>query len=124
MYIGTRKVLKPGDKMSGRHGNKVVVSKVVPEEDMPYMEDGTPIDIILDPLGIPSRMNIGQIFETHRGWICHKTGEYIAIPPFAKDSKEAVERDLEKAGLPKSGQVILYDGKTGDPFEFKSNHWL
>lgn len=113
-----RKV-KVGDKLVGRHGNKGVVSKVLPEEEMPYLADGTPIDLVLSPLSVPSRMNIGQILETHLGWAAHKLG-YIAISPALLGAdKEDIKRELKEAGLPESGQITVYDGRTGLPFPRK-----
>ena len=117
VYIARKRKLSVGDKMAGRHGNKGVVSIVVPEEDMPYLPDGTPVDIILNPLGVPSRMNLGQIFETHLGWAAGELNEYMATPVFDGATFEEVNRTLEEAGLPPSGKTVLYDGKTGDPFE-------
>jgi len=110
-----RKV-KVGDKLVGRHGNKGIVSKILAEEEMPYLADGTPIDLVLSPLSVPSRMNIGQILETHLGWAAHKLN-YIAISPalLGADQKD-IKRELKEAGLPESGQTTLYDGKTGLPF--------
>ncbi len=110
-----RKV-KVGDKISGRHGNKGVISKILPPEEMPFLKDGTPIDLILSPLSVPSRMNIGQILETHLGWAAKKLG-YLAISPaMLGASEEDIKEELEKAGLPRSGQITLYDGRTGKPF--------
>ncbi|OIO45676.1 MAG: DNA-directed RNA polymerase subunit beta [Parcubacteria group bacterium CG1_02_37_13] len=110
-----RKV-KVGDKLAGRHGNKGIVSIILPEEEMPYLADGTPVDIVLNPLGVVSRMNIGQILETHLGWAAHELG-YLAITPsmLGADEKD-IKEELKKAGLPESGQITLYDGKTGLPF--------
>jgi len=111
----TRKV-KVGDKLVGRHGNKGVVSRVLPEAEMPFLADGTPIDLVISPLSVPSRMNLGQILETHLGWAAHKLN-YIAISPaLLGANKEDVKRELKEAGLPDSGQVTVYDGKTGLPF--------
>lgn len=110
-----RKV-KVGDKLVGRHGNKGVVSKILPESEMPFLADGTPIDLVLSPLSVPSRMNIGQILETHLGWAAHKLN-YIAISPALLGAhKEDVKKELKEAGLPESGQVTVYDGRTGLPF--------
>ena len=168
VHLAVKRRLQPGDKMAGRHGNKGVVSKIVPVEDMPYMEDGTPVDIVLNPLGVPSRMNIGQILETHLGWAAkglgHKIGAALrakasadevrsllttiynangkledmnalsdgeviemadnltkgvpfATPVFDGAHEDEIEKMLEIAGLPLRGQVTLYDGRTGDPFE-------
>jgi len=111
----TRKV-KVGDKLVGRHGNKGVVSKILPEAEMPFLADGTPIDLVISPLSVPSRMNIGQILETHLGWAAHKLN-YLAISPALLGAdKEDIKRELKEAGLPESGQVTLYDGRTGLPF--------
>src|SRR5690606_34157599 len=168
VYLAVKRRIQPGDKMAGRHGNKGVVSMIVPVEDMPFTADGTPVDIVLNPLGVPSRMNIGQILETHLGWaakglgqkigqmleakakvaelrefldkvynsegqkenlnaltdeeiveLCHnlKDGVPMASPVFDGATEEEIKRMLKLAGLPESGQTILYDGRTGDPFE-------
>lgn len=113
VYVAEKRKLSVGDKMSGRHGNKGVVSIIVPEEDMPYMEDGTPVDVILNPLGVPSRMNIGQVLETHLGWAAKKLNIKIATPVFDGISVKEIEGLLEKAELPKSGKVALHDGISG-----------
>jgi len=105
-----------GDKLAGRHGNKGVISKILPEEDMPYLEDGTPIEIILNPLGVVSRMNIGQISETHLGWAAQRLGYKTCSPPFSGVSVDEIKKELTKAGLPESGKVTLYDGRSGEPF--------
>jgi DNA-directed RNA polymerase subunit beta len=111
--------IKVGDKLAGRHGNKGVVSKILPEEEMPFLEDGTPVDIVLNPLGVVSRMNIGQILETHLGWAAKKLG-YLAISPALLGATEQdIRKELKQAGLPESGQVTLYDGRTGKPFPKK-----
>ena len=111
--------IKVGDKVAGRHGNKGVVSKILPEEEMPFMADGTPVDIVLNPMGVVSRMNIGQILETHLGLAAKKLG-YLAISPGLLGANESdIKAELKKAGLPESGQVLLYDGKTGEPFPRK-----
>ena len=112
-----RRKLSVGDKMAGRHGNKGVISRVVPEEDMPYLEDGTPVEIILNPLGVPSRMNVGQILETHLGWAAAKLGNKYATPVFDGASIAEIKEELKKAGLPESGQTMIYDGRTGDKFD-------
>ncbi len=112
----TRKITV-GDKLAGRHGNKGVISRVVPVEDMPYLEDGTPIDIIISPLSVISRMNLGQLLETHLGWAASKLGYKAAIPSFGGFKEENLFAELKKAGLPDSGKVTLYDGKTGQPLE-------
>jgi len=106
-----------GDKLAGRHGNKGVIAKILPEEDMPYLADGTPVDIVLNPLGVASRMNIGQILETHLGWAAHALGKQEISPALAGVKEENIKEELRKANLPESGQVILYDGRTGEPFE-------
>ncbi len=105
-----------GDKLAGRHGNKGVISKILAEEDMPYLSDGTPVDIILNPLGVASRMNIGQILETHLGWAASKIGYRAITPSLDGATEEDIKIELKKAGLPESGKVILYDGQTGEPF--------
>jgi DNA-directed RNA polymerase subunit beta len=170
VYIAMKRKLSVGDKMSGRHGNKGIISRILPEEDMPYLEDGTPVEIILNPLGVPSRMNVGQILETHLGWaakglgwkieeflkkhfnpnllrrkvkeiysskevneyleqatdeaildLARRLGEgiFVSVPVFDGASEEEIRNLLEKAGLPTSGQTILYDGRTGEPFHQK-----
>ena len=106
-----------GDKLSGRHGNKGVISIVLPEEDMPYTEDGTPVDIILSPLGVPSRMNLGQIFEMHLGMAANSLGYQAIVPPFLGTTHEEIAEELKKAGLPESGKLKPYDGRTGEAFE-------
>jgi len=120
VYVAKKRKLKVGDKMAGRHGNKGVVAKIVPEEDMPYMEDGTPVDICLNPLGVPSRMNLGQIYETILGWAAKELGVKFASPIFDGATQEQVEEQLEEAGLPKDGRVTLYDGRTGEPMDQKT----
>jgi DNA-directed RNA polymerase subunit beta len=117
VYVAKKRKLQVGDKMAGRHGNKGVIAKVVPVEDMPYMEDGTPVDILLNPLGVPSRMNLGQIYETILGWAAKKLGVKFASPIFDGASYDQVQEQLEKAGLPKDGRVMLYDGKTGQKMD-------
>jgi DNA-directed RNA polymerase subunit beta len=113
IYIAKRRKLAVGDKMAGRHGNKGVVAAIVPEEDMPYMEDGSPVDIVLNPLGVPSRMNLGQVFETHLGWVAKALGVHVATPVFDGATLTEIRGLLEEAGLPKSGKTTLYDGRTG-----------
>jgi len=117
VYVATKRKLSVGDKMAGRHGNKGVVAKILPEEDMPYLPDGTPVDVVLNPLGVPSRMNLGQILETHLGWAAHELGYHAATPVFNGAAIETIKDELEKAGLPKTGKTVLYDGRTGEPFE-------
>ena len=116
VYVARKRRLTIGDKMAGRHGNKGVVARIVPEEDMPYMVDGTPVDLILNPLGVPSRLNVGQIFETHLGWAAHKSGVFFECPIFEGGSEEEIKRYLEAADIPIKGKVTLYDGRTGEPF--------
>jgi len=106
-----------GDKMAGRHGNKGVIARILPIEDMPYLEDGTPVDMILNPLGVGKRMNIGQIFETHLGWAAHALGYTVASPVFDGVTIDQIKGELKKAGLPEDGKVQLFDGGTGDPFQ-------
>ncbi|HQU09234.1 MAG: DNA-directed RNA polymerase subunit beta, partial [Verrucomicrobia bacterium 21-51-4] len=114
VYIATKRKIQVGDKMAGRHGNKGVVAKIVAEEDMPFLPDGTPIQIVLNPLGVPSRMNVGQVLETHLGWACQKLGIKIATPVFDGISEKDVREYLKQAKLPVSGKAILFDGRTGD----------
>ena len=106
-----------GDKLSGRHGNKGVISVILPEEEMPFMSDGTPVDIILTPLGVPSRMNLGQILEMHLGYAAHTLGYQAIVPPFGGATVSEIKDELVKAGMPESGKVTLYDGRTGDAFD-------
>ncbi len=116
-YVAMKRKIQMGDKMAGRHGNKGVVAMVLPEEDMPYLPDGAPVDIVLNPLGVPSRMNVGQILETHLGWAAKTLGLYVASPVFEGPEESEIKTLLKKAGLPKSGQITLYDGKTGESFD-------
>jgi len=117
VYIAMKRKLSVGDKMAGRHGNKGVIAKIVPEEDMPYLPDGTPVEIVLNPLGVPSRMNVGQILETHLGWVAHTLGRYYGTPVFDGAVERDIKAQLKEAGLPTSGKVLLCDGLTGQPFE-------
>jgi len=117
VYVAMKRKIQVGDKMAGRHGNKGVISIVVPEEDMPYMPDGTPVDIILNPLGVPSRMNVGQILETHLGWAAKELDIYVSTPVFEGAREDEIKSLLKEANLPSSGQITLYDGKTGMPFQ-------
>jgi DNA-directed RNA polymerase subunit beta len=117
VYVATKHNLNVGDKMAGRHGNKGVVSKIMPEEDMPYLEDGTPVDIVLNPLGVPSRMNVGQILETHLGIAAKKLGVRFATPAFDGATEKDITDALTEAGLPTSGKFTLYDGRTGAAME-------
>jgi DNA-directed RNA polymerase subunit beta len=115
VYIATKRVISVGDKMAGRHGNKGVIAKILPVEDMPYLEDGTPLQIMLNPLGVPSRMNVGQILETHLGWAGARLGFQAITPVFDGASEEDINACLAEAGLPRHGKTRLYDGRTGDP---------
>ena len=115
--IAQKRKIGAGDKMAGRHGNKGVISRVLPIEDMPFLPDGTPVDIILNPLGVPHRMNIGQIMETHLGWAAEALGMKVASPVFDGAPEEKIEDLLERAGLPREGKVVLYDGRSGNAFD-------
>ncbi len=117
IYIATKRVISVGDKMAGRHGNKGVISKVMPEEDMPYLRDGTPVDIILNPLGVPSRMNVGQILETHLGYAAAKLGFKAITPVFDGATEDEIKKVLKEANLHESGKSWLFDGRTGERFE-------
>ena len=116
-YIAMKRKLSVGDKMAGRHGNKGVISRIVPEEDMPYLPDGQPVEIILNPLGVPSRMNVGQVLETHLGWAAAKLGVHFATPVFDGATEKDIKAQLTTADLPTSGKINLFDGVTGQPFE-------
>ncbi len=115
--VGELRKIAVGDKLAGRHGNKGVIAKILPIEDMPYLEDGTPVDIVLNPLGVASRMNLGQVLETHLGWAASKLGYRAISPPFAGAKEGEIQAELQKAGLPTSGKITLYDGRTSEPFE-------
>ncbi|MGB9846320.1 MAG: DNA-directed RNA polymerase subunit beta, partial [Desulfotomaculales bacterium] len=119
VYVAQKRKISEGDKMAGRHGNKGVIARILPEEDMPFLPDGTPVEVVLNPLGVPSRMNLGQVLETHLGWAARALGYYIVSPVF----NGALERDildfLRRAGLPENGKITLYDGRTGEPFDQK-----
>jgi len=120
--VAERRKIREGDKLAGRHGNKGVISKVLPIEDMPFMEDGTPVDMVLNPLGVPSRMNIGQVLETHLGWAAYEGIDsdettYVATPVFDGATEKEIVQSLKKAGLPETGKAKLYDGRSGEPFE-------
>ncbi|MBI5770969.1 MAG: DNA-directed RNA polymerase subunit beta [Verrucomicrobia bacterium] len=117
VYIATKQKLEVGDKMAGRHGNKGVVAKIVPEEDMPFLPDGTPVEICLNPLGVPSRMNVGQVLETHLGWACKKLGLKVATPVFDGIPEKKVRDYLKEAKLPSSGKSALFDGRTGEKID-------
>ena len=116
-YIAQKRKISVGDKMAGRHGNKGVISRILPEEDMPFLPDGTPLQIVLNPLGVPSRMNIGQVLEVHLGYAAKALGWKIATPVFDGATEEDIVEALEKAGLDKTGKTLLYDGRTGEPFD-------
>ena len=117
VYVAQKRKISEGDKMAGRHGNKGVIARILPEEDMPFLPDGTPVEIVLNPLGVPSRMNIGQILETHLGWAAKTLGIYIASPVFDGAREEDVINAFKEAGLPETGKSVLYDGRTGEPFD-------
>jgi DNA-directed RNA polymerase subunit beta len=117
VYIAMKRKLSVGDKMAGRHGNKGVIARIVPEEDMPYLPDGTPVEIVLNPLGVPSRMNVGQILETHLGWAARALGLHFATPVFDGATETDIKAQLTKANLPTSGKIMLYDGMSGIMFE-------
>jgi len=117
VYIAQKRKISVGDKMAGRHGNKGVVSRILREEDMPFMPDGTPLQIVLNPLGVPSRMNIGQVLEVHLGMAAKTLGWHVATPVFDGATMDDIAKCLEMAGKDPSGKTILYDGRTGEPFE-------
>jgi len=120
VYLAKKRKLKVGDKLAGRHGNKGIVAKIVRAEDMPFLEDGTPVDMVLNPLGVPSRMNLGQIYETVLGWAGKKLGVKYSTPIFDGATIDEIEKEIEKAGLPRLGQTYLYDGETGERFHQKA----
>ena len=117
IFVAQLRKVSVGDKLAGRHGNKGVVARILPEADMPFMEDGTPVDVILNPLGVPSRMNLGQLFETHLGMAARALGYKVATPPFNGVTNEKIKSELTRAGLPEDGKVQLFDGRTGDSFK-------
>ncbi|MCP5487343.1 MAG: DNA-directed RNA polymerase subunit beta [Verrucomicrobia bacterium] len=117
VYVASKKKISVGDKMAGRHGNKGVIARIVPDEDMPFLPDGTPVDIVLNPLGVPSRMNVGQVLETHLGWACKMLGMHAATPVFDGISEKTVRDLMVEAGLPHSGKIRLIDGRSGEPFD-------
>ena len=117
VYIAQKRKISEGDKMAGRHGNKGVIARILPEEDMPFLPDGTPIEIVLNPLGVPSRMNLGQVLEAHLGWAANTLGYCVATPVFNGARESDVLDKLKEAGLPDSGKITLYDGRTGQPFD-------
>ena len=116
VYVAKKRKLKVGDKIAGRHGNKGIVARIVRDEDMPFLEDGTPVDIVLNPLGVPSRMNLGQIYETVLAWAGEKLGAKFATPIFDGATLEEIESYISDAKLPAFGQTYLYDGETGERF--------
>jgi DNA-directed RNA polymerase subunit beta len=118
-YVATKRRISVGDKIAGRHGNKGVIARILPVEDMPFLEDGTPVDVLLNPLGVPSRMNVGQILETHLGWAAKTLGFQAITPVFDGAKEKDIEAALEEAGLPREGKVTLYDGRSGSAFEQK-----
>src|SRR2546427_12472855 len=117
VYVAQKRKIAQGDKMAGRHGNKGVIARILPAEDMPYMPDGTPVELVLNPLGVPSRMNLGQVLETHLGWAAHALGLKVATPVFDGASEETIEAELVRSGLPESGKITLRDGRTGEQFD-------
>jgi DNA-directed RNA polymerase subunit beta len=117
VYVFRKRKLQVGDKMAGRHGNKGVVARIVPVEDMPHLPDGRPVDVVLNPLGVPSRMNVGQILETHLGWAAAAGGYRVTCPVFDGASVEEIKRALDEQGMPKTGKSVLFDGRSGEPFE-------
>ncbi len=117
VYVAQKRKISEGDKMAGRHGNKGVIARILPEEDMPYLPDGTPVEIVLNPLGVPSRMNIGQVLETHLGWAAKVLGIYVASPVFDGAVEEDVFASFREAGLAQKGKTVLFDGRSGEPFD-------
>ena len=117
VYVASKRKLSVGDKMAGRHGNKGVIAKILPEEDMPFMPDGTPVEVVLNPLGVPSRMNVGQILETHLGWAAKTLGLYVSTPVFNGATETEIKQELKKANLPMDGKIELRDGRTGEYFD-------
>ena len=117
VYIAQKRKISVGDKMAGRHGNKGVISRILPMEDMPFLPDGRPLDIALNPLGVPSRMNIGQVLEVHLGMAAKALGFNVATPVFDGATEEDIEQLLEQSGLSPDGKTVLYDGRSGEPFE-------
>ncbi|MFO7953028.1 MAG: DNA-directed RNA polymerase subunit beta [Bacillota bacterium] len=119
VYVAQKRKISEGDKMAGRHGNKGVIARILPEEDMPFLPDGSPLNIVLNPLGVPSRMNIGQVLEAHLGWAAKSLGISIASPVFDGASEQDVFKSFAESGLPEDGKTVLYDGRTGEPFDEK-----
>ena len=117
VYIAQKRKITVGDKMAGRHGNKGVISLVLPSEDMPYLADGTPVDILLNPMGVPSRMNLGQVLEMHLGIAAEKLGIHVATPVFSGATRDEIIDALKEAGIDEDGKTVLYDGRTGEPFD-------
>ena len=117
VYIAQKRKISVGDKMAGRHGNKGVVSRILPREDMPYLPDGTPLDIVLNPLGVPSRMNIGQVLEVHLGYAAQALGWKVATPTFNGANETTIRETLRQAGLREDGKSVMYDGRTGEKFD-------
>lgn len=117
VYVAQKRRVSVGDKMAGRHGNKGVISRILPEEDMPFLPDGTPLEIVLNPLGVPSRMNLGQVLEVHLGLAAKALGWHVATPVFDGANEKDIMDTLEKGGYPRTGKTILYDGRTGETFE-------
>ena len=117
VYIAQKRKISVGDKMAGRHGNKGVVSRILPREDMPYLPDGTPLDIVLNPLGVPSRMNIGQVLEVHLGYAAQALGWKVATPTFNGANETTIRETLKLAGLREDGKSVMYDGRTGEKFD-------
>jgi len=116
VFVAMKRKLSVGDKIAGRHGNKGVIAKILPEEDMPYLPDGTPVEVVLNPLGVPSRMNVGQILETHLGWAAQALGVRVASPVFDGAAEKDIKMMLKRSKLPPSGKTPLYDGRSGRPF--------
>ena len=119
IYVAQKRKISVGDKMAGRHGNKGVVSRILPQEDMPFLPDGTPVEVVLNPLGVPSRMNIGQVLECHLGWAAKTLDQHMATPVFDGASEDDIINTLREAGLPEDGKTVLIDGRTGEPFDNK-----
>jgi DNA-directed RNA polymerase subunit beta len=117
VYVVQKRKISEGDKMAGRHGNKGVIARILAEEDMPFLPDGTPIEIVLNPLGVPSRMNLGQVLEAHLGWAAKEMGYYVSSPVFNGAGEKEILGFLNKAGLPEDGKIVLHDGRTGEPFD-------
>ncbi|MDR2576664.1 MAG: DNA-directed RNA polymerase subunit beta [Puniceicoccales bacterium] len=117
VYVATKRKIQVGDKMAGRHGNKGIVSRIVAQEDMPFLPDGTPVDVVLNPLGVPARMNVGQVLETQLGWACSKLGIKVATPVFDSATEKEIREKVRESQLPESGKIYLYDGRTGERFD-------